>query len=426
MQAGTRASNDAGGNAARYTEGDCPYNRVNEVVNEPTLDNPTATQMSATERSVFRSIAAARSRRRVSRYACGDSPNVRRNSRLKCEGDRPAARARSATPSGSLNRASARSFARSRWRAGGTEGIASSMARSSDWANVSRVSSGLRRAALRVEVLHDQQRGELIELVDADPIVNAVVSSRLRALGTIDPRTFGGALLGVRGPTGQLAGAAFNGGNLLPIGGGPDEWRALAGHVAGGQRMCTSIVGRAPAVEVMSQVVAESWSRARAVRAVQPLLVLERRNCPAAGDPRVRAVRHDELERYLPAASAMFTEELGMSPYDSTQGGDYRRRVAGLISEGRAFGIVDHDGSVIFKADIGAVSPHTCQVQGVWVRPDLRGVGLGRAALAAVLRHSLTLAPTVSLYVNDFNWPARRMYERLGMQPVATLATILF
>jgi uncharacterized protein len=122
----------------------------------------------------------------------------------------------------------------------------------------------------------------------------------------------------------------------------------------------------------------------------------------------------------------MFAEELGISPYRITSAGDYRRRVAGLIDAGRAFGIIDRDGEVVFKADIGAVSPHTCQVQGVWVRPDQRGQGIGGAALAEVLREALTLAPTVSLYVNDFNQPARRMYERLGMRQVATLSTILF
>ena len=46
------------------------------------------------------------------------------------------------------------------------------------------------------------------------------------------------------------------------------------------------------------------------------------------------------------------------------------------------------------------------------MRPDLRGRGLGTAALAAVVEHALTLAPTVSLYVNDFNLAARRMYAR--------------
>src|SRR5215213_59486 len=77
-------------------------------------------QMSATERSVLRSSAAARSSLRVSRYWCGVSPNSRRNSRLKWAGESRAAFAAAATSSGSKYRASIRSFARSRWRAGAT------------------------------------------------------------------------------------------------------------------------------------------------------------------------------------------------------------------------------------------------------------------------------------------------------------------
>jgi predicted GNAT family acetyltransferase len=36
------------------------------------------------------------------------------------------------------------------------------------------------------------------------------------------------------------------------------------------------------------------------------------------------------------------------------------------------------------------------------------------------------IAPTVSLYVNDFNEPARRAYERVGFDEVGTLASVLF
>ena len=72
--------------------------RVKLVVNEPTLCRPTMKQMSMTWRSVWRSSDAARSSRRVSRYWWGDSPNARRNSRLKCQTDSPAARAMSGTP----------------------------------------------------------------------------------------------------------------------------------------------------------------------------------------------------------------------------------------------------------------------------------------------------------------------------------------
>src|SRR5918994_4880024 len=95
-----------------------PNMRPKLVVNEPTLRSPTVKQTSATERSVFRSRAAARSSRRICKYWCGDSPNSRRNSRLKCAGESFAARASAFTSSCSRYRASTRSFARRRWRAG--------------------------------------------------------------------------------------------------------------------------------------------------------------------------------------------------------------------------------------------------------------------------------------------------------------------
>ncbi len=266
----------------------------------------------------------------------------------------------------------------------------------------------------------------MIRFVDTDPIVNVVVAARLRQVGALEERTFGGAVLGVRDGDGRLTAAGFNAGNLLAIGGGPEEWQALAAHLTSRPRICTSIVGRADAVTELWRGLAPAWGPARAVREAQPLLVLDRRAAPGRPDPRVRPIRLAELDRYLPAAEAMFTEELGVSPYESVGGGEYRRRVAGLLNEGRAFGIVARDGGVIFKADVGAVSPRTCQVYGVWVRPDHRGQGVGGPALAAVLRHALTLAPTVSLYVNAFNTAARRMYARLGFREVATLSTVLF
>ena len=100
-QRGIRTSRAAGGHARRYAVGDRPKTRPKLAVKLPTLPAPTAQQMSATEQSVAHSRAAARSRRRVSRYWCGDSPNVRLNSRLKCAHDSPAVAASSATERGS-------------------------------------------------------------------------------------------------------------------------------------------------------------------------------------------------------------------------------------------------------------------------------------------------------------------------------------
>jgi len=145
-----------------------------------------------------------------------------------------------------------------------------------------------------------------------------------------------------------------------------------------------------------------------------------------AADPHLRRVRPSELDVLLPASVAMFTEEVGVSPLGPDGGAAYRARVAELIALGRAFARIE-DGRVTFKAEIGAVTPHACQVQGVWVRPDLRGQGLGVAGMAAVVQEALrSIAPVVSLYVNDFNAPARAVYRKVGFTEVATLTSILF
>ncbi len=45
------------------------------------------------------------------------------------------------------------------------------------------------------------------------------------------------------------------------------------------------------------------------------------------------------------------------------------------------------------------------------------------AVAAAALRE---VAPTVSLYVNDYNAAARAAYNRVGFREVGTFATVLF
>ncbi|MBO0916264.1 GNAT family N-acetyltransferase, partial [Streptomyces laculatispora] len=44
-----------------------------------------------------------------------------------------------------------------------------------------------------------------------------------------------------------------------------------------------------------------------------------------------------------------------------------------------------------------------------------------------VLRHALTdVAPIVSLYVNDYNTPARKSYSRIGFREVGAFMSVLF
>ncbi|MBO0840600.1 MAG: GNAT family N-acetyltransferase, partial [Sciscionella sp.] len=170
---------------------------------------------------------------------------------------------------------------------------------------------------------------------------------------------------------------------------------------------------------------ADEWGPAREVRADQPLLAMD--TAPAIRqDPCVRQVRTDELDRYLPAAIAMFTEEVGVDPRTEDGGLGYRARVAELIAAGRAFARFER-GEVVFKAEIGALSTTAGQIQGVWVHPDRRGRGLGARGTAAVAGRLVhEYRRTASLYVNSFNEPAIAAYRRVGFRQVGRYATVLF
>ena len=122
----------------------------------------------------------------------------------------------------------------------------------------------------------------------------------------------------------------------------------------------------------------------------------------------------------------MYTEEVGVSPEAGGGAELYRARVSQLISRGWSFARFDR-GRLVFKAEVACASPRAAQIQGVYVPPDRRGQGLAVAGMAAVVNHvQQHVAPVVSLYVNDWNVPARRAYERVGFTQSATFSTVMF
>jgi predicted GNAT family acetyltransferase len=246
---------------------------------------------------------------------------------------------------------------------------------------------------------------------DEDPISSCMVASRVADHG-IDPGAIGGELWTRRGADESLC---FAGANLIPLRGLPADLNAFADEAMSGTRRCSSLVGR--------ERLESAWGPARDVRERQPLMALTRHpNCEL--DPEVRQVRPEELDAYLVAAVDMFIGEVGIDPRLGDGGRGYRRRVASLIAAGRAWARFEH-GHVVFKAEVGSQSPGVGQIQGVWVHPEWRGLGLGArgtAMLAAVIVGSGRIA---SLYVNDFNSVARAAYTRVGFAEVGTFATVL-
>ncbi|MFI6979438.1 GNAT family N-acetyltransferase [Embleya sp. NPDC050154] len=279
-------------------------------------------------------------------------------------------------------------------------------------------------SSVSTKVLDGTDLSAVQALLDRDPVTNVFVASRVRLAG-VDPWRLGGELWGYY-QSGRLTSLCYAGANLVPVEAGPDAIRSFAERARRQGRRCSSIVGPAEAAADLWRLLEPVWGPARDVRPIQPLMVADQPSREVAADPLVRRVRPDELDLMMPACVAMFTEEVGVSPLIGDGGTLYRARVAELIAGGRAFARIE-EGRVVFKAEIGAVTRHACQIQGVWVAPERRGEGLSEIGMAAVLRHALSeVAPIASLYVNSYNGPARAAYRRVGFAETGTFMSVLF
>nr|WP_328840895.1 GNAT family N-acetyltransferase [Nakamurella leprariae] len=270
-------------------------------------------------------------------------------------------------------------------------------------------------------MLGPQHAEQVARVLRADPVSACLVAARYEIAG-MDPVALGGQFWGIAG---GRDGLCYAGSTMVPLAGDAAALRAFATMAGRRGRRCATILGPAALVLPIWERLESRWGPAREVRADQPLLV-----CPdpplVDPDPLVEVVDLDRLDPYFPAAVAMFTEEVGVDPRAGDGGHAYRERVAELIRQRRAFARF-HEGKVVYKAEIGALSRSVALIQGVWVDPQWRGKGLAAAGTAAVVRAvQRDFGRLASLYVNDHNAPARAAYRRAGFHQVGTFASVLF
>ena len=275
-----------------------------------------------------------------------------------------------------------------------------------------------------IRVLGSGDLGAFLELTARDPVINVFAEYRARTT-TLDPRWLGGEMWGHFDEKGRLTAACHVGANLVPIECDAAAAAAFAARALGRTRTISTIVGPHEAVESFWTVVGAAWSDARELRWRQPHLVID--SAPEVPpSPEVRRTVRGDFTALYPACVAMYEEEIGVSPEVAGGREMYRARVLQLITRGWSFARFE-EGRVVFKAEVACVSPRAAQVQGVWVPPDRRGEGLATSGMAAVVEAvRRDIAPTISLYVNEWNGPARRVYERIGFRETARFSTIMF
>jgi ribosomal protein S18 acetylase RimI-like enzyme len=271
------------------------------------------------------------------------------------------------------------------------------------------------RSALRVVRLGPAHAGQLAALIDREPVNNVYLRSELR-LG-FEAGDWWGAF-----EEDELASVVLGWSLVVPY--IPDiEAAAPLAHALAASAQPRMIVGHRASVMALHNAFRPPRP-ARELRDPQPLMILDRGELQGVPSPEVRLSTRNDLEALIVAAARMHREEMGVDPL-VVDAPAWRMRMLSLI-ERRWSWLWMHDHEVLFKAELSAWTPDVVQIQGVYTAPKYRGQGIARAGLAAVCTSVFRDVPRCSLYVNQYNVIAQRVYERLGFRQTDVFATVMY
>jgi GNAT superfamily N-acetyltransferase len=249
---------------------------------------------------------------------------------------------------------------------------------------------------------------EVLEFCSAEPVERVFLEEAAR-------RGLGRMLATLEG--GRVEALCHLGANVVPSGAGSDAFAEVA--VRSAARM---IIGEEAAVSELWAAARSRMPSPREDRLGQPVFVIDQR--PAPGDSGVRAATRKDFELLIPACAATHEGEIGIDPLQVDREG-FRRRTRQQIEDRRSWVWIE-DGTILFKAEASAWTPHAVQLQQVWVDPAARNQGYGQRGLRDLIRLLLDHAPRVCLFVRADNPAAIRLYERVGMERVGSYRSLLF
>ncbi|HEX7177689.1 MAG TPA: GNAT family N-acetyltransferase [Pyrinomonadaceae bacterium] len=265
--------------------------------------------------------------------------------------------------------------------------------------------------ALTVQTLRAGDEPEVLTFLARRPLYTVVMAGFVSDNG-LESSLNRGVFYGCRGPEGRLEGVALLGHATLM------EARAPAVLDAFGR--FAQALPRPHVIMGEQQVVARFWRGYADAGAAPRLscreLLFEQRR-PVGGRAAVTDLRlatPDDLNGVMEVQARMAFEECGVNPLRTDPVG-FRERCRRRIEKGRVW-VVSRCGRLVFKADAIADTPEIIYLEGVHVRPDSRGEGLGLDCLSQLGRTLLAKSASICLVVKEGRTEAQDFYRKAGYE----------
>ncbi len=128
----------------------------------------------------------------------------------------------------------------------------------------------------------------------------------------------------------------------------------------------------------------------------------------------LRPATPDDLELLVLAHAEMALNTSGVDPTKKDPAG-FRERYLRRIAHGRVWVLITN-GKLIFKADVLAETTHAAYIEGVYVSPEHRRLGIGSRCVSELGNILLRRSRAIYLFVENQHPTTQTFYEKLGFE----------
>jgi hypothetical protein len=276
---------------------------------------------------------------------------------------------------------------------------------------------------ITVEPLGPKDADSLRAFLAKDPIQNLYLLGLFEEFGIAPKAGRAAFCFWGRFNARELTAAMFVGGSgglVVPCANAPTEVTQLAEQLQGKVRL-QSALGSKTAVDGVVRCLCpgkpqHGWT--------QRLFNVSADDLGPFTNPTLRLATEEDLPRVLPLAVGCIRETLQRDPLAEDPEG-FRTRVALRIKGKRTY-VLESNGRIVFKIDVGSRSPFGAELEGLYTAPEDRRRGHATLSLGQISRHLLSSLPRLTLRVDDRDpslaGVARKVGYSMGAQQRLVLA----